>query len=218
MTAGHRDYFQGRAQAQRVKVPGAHGGHVYVFGDPQHPVVLEPFPSAALTTKRSQGTQGLGTPRLASSALRTRPASACMSPGQGPRPRTPCAHAGRVHGGPRPRGPTHLCSSCRPRPGRSQQGRSRRSGRAHCDRNGSRGWGRPSTRPCLGGGGAGGLRAQALRPAGPAAGPSQAERPPSSTPGQGQGAHPHKTLPGCPARSLLGSRFHSLLQGKENRP
>lgn len=153
MTAGHRDYFQGRAQAQRVKVPGAHGGHVYVFGDPQHPVVLEPFPSAALTTERSQGTQGLGTPRLASSALRTRPAPACMSPGQGPCPRTPCAHAGRVHGGPRPRGPTHLCSSCRPRPGRSQQGRSRRSGRAHCDRNGSRGWGRPSTRPCLGGGG-----------------------------------------------------------------
>lgn len=140
MTTECKDYSQGRAQAQRVQVPGAHRGHVYLFGDPQHPPVLEPFPSAALITESSQGTQGIGTPRLASSALRTRPAPACMSPGQGPHSRTPW-------------GPTHLCSSCRPRPGRSQPGRSRRSGRAHCDRNASRGWGHPSTRPCLGGGG-----------------------------------------------------------------
>lgn len=47
-------------------------------------------------------------------------------------------------------GPAHLCSSSRPWPGRSRQGRSRRSGRVHCGRSGSRDWDCPSTRPCLG--------------------------------------------------------------------
>lgn len=58
---------------------------------------------------------------------------------------------------------------------------------------------------------AGGLHAQALLPSGLAARPSQAERPPLAMPGLGEGAYPHKTLPGHLARSLLGSRPHSLL-------
>lgn len=205
MTTEYKDYSQGRAQAQRVQVPGAHGGHVYLFGDPQHPPVLEPFPSAALTTESSQGTQGIGTPRLASSALRTRPAPACMSPGQGPHPRTPW-------------GP--LTSAAPVVPGQGEASRAGAGEAAGPIVTGMRA-GAGAIRalvPVWGAGGAGGLCAQALLPAGAAAGPSQAERPPSSMPGQGQGAHPHKTLPGCPAQSLPDSRFHSLLQGKENRP
>lgn len=82
-------------------------------------------------------------------------------------------------------GPAHLCSSSRPWPGRSRQGRRRRSGRVHCGRSGSRDWDCPSTRPCLGAE----LVVCTHRLSSHLARtdhPSQAERPPLSMPGGGR--------------------------------
>lgn len=73
-----------------------------------------------------------------------------------------------------------------------------------CDRSGSRDWGRPSTRPCLGG-----TELWSLLTDPPASCRWQS----MSLPGRGA-AHPHKMLLGGPAQSLQGSPPRAPLQGK----
>lgn len=106
-------------------------------------------------------------------------------------------------------GAAHLYNSCGPKPGRSQWGRSRRSGQEHYGRYGSRGWDPLSIHLCLGG------RHETLFTGSPASWLGWAAHPRRrgqlcSYQGRGR-THPHKMLPGCPAQSPWDSQLHFLL-------